>query len=144
MPAFTIRPAHPDDDAQQVLDLWQAAAENHGRPAHDDAHLLEGLLRFDPDALLLAESGDALIGSVIAGWDGWRAHLYRLAVRPEFRRRGVGAALLQAAEQRLAGLGARRFDAMVLDANVLGQQAWRAAGYHRQDGWYRWVKPVEH
>jgi ribosomal protein S18 acetylase RimI-like enzyme len=140
--AFTIRAAHPDDDTQQVLDLWRAAAENHGRPTDDDAHLLGGLLRLDPDALLLAEIDGALIGSVIAGWDGWRAHLYRLAVRPEFRRQGVGSALLQAAERRLTGLGARRLDAMVLDANDLGRQVWQAAGYHRQDDWGRWVKPV--
>ena len=142
MSAFRIRSARLDD-ARQVLDLWESAAENHGRPTDADAHLLDGLLRFDPSALLLAEVDETLIGSVIAGWDGWRAHLYRLAVRSEFRRRGVGSALLQAAEQRLTALGARRLDAMVLDSNALGQTAWHAAGYQRQDDWSRWVRPTQ-
>jgi len=90
--------------------------------------------------LLVAVSDTELIGSLIAGWDGWRAYLYRLAVRPDYRRRGVGQALLEAAEARLAGLGARRFDAMVLDGNELGRRLWQAAGYRRQDDWRRWVK----
>jgi len=81
-----------------------------------------------------------LIGSVIAGWDGWRCHLYRLAVRPAWRRRGVGSVLLRAAEDRFKALGAARADAMVLDSNDLGQNLWRANGYRRQDDWRRWVK----
>ncbi len=61
------------------------------------------LLERDPSALLVAELGDQLVGSVIAGWDGWRGHLYRLAVHPDRSREGVGRALLVAAESRLRG-----------------------------------------
>ena len=96
----------------------------------------------DPAALLLAEDGAQLVGSVIAGWDGWRGHLYRLAVHPDRRRAGVGRTLLNAAEARLAALGAQRFDAMVLDGNELGPRLWEAAGYRRQGDWGRWVKPA--
>jgi ribosomal protein S18 acetylase RimI-like enzyme len=77
---------------------------------------------------------------VSAGGDGWRCHLYRLAVRPAWRRRGVGSALLRAAEDRFKALGAARADAMVLDSNDLGQNLWRANRYRRQDDWRRWVK----
>lgn len=122
-----------------VLELWSAAAENVGRPPDSDVALL-ALLERDPAALLVAEDRAQLIGSVIAGWDGWRGHLYRLAVRPEHRRRGVGRALLAAGEARLAALGARRFDAMVLDDNELGHRLWLAAGYGRHCDWGRWVK----
>jgi ribosomal protein S18 acetylase RimI-like enzyme len=141
MSTWVIRTANPED-ADRLLDLWAVAAENEGRPAEHDRQLLPALLRRDADSVLLAEAGPALIGSLIAGWDGWRAHLYRLAVLPAHRRRGVGSALLAAAEQRLVALGARRLDAMVLDANELGGAAWTAAGYHRQDDWSRWVKVV--
>ncbi len=119
--------------------MWRTAAENESRPVDTRAAVV-ALLERDPAALLVAVSDMQLIGSLIAGWDGWRAHLYRLAVRPDHRRRGVGRALLDAAEARLAGLGARRFDAMVLDVNELGHRLWQAAGYRRQDEWGRWVK----
>jgi ribosomal protein S18 acetylase RimI-like enzyme len=126
-------------DLARVLVLWRTAAENAGRPPDTETALV-ALLERDPSALLVAESGDQLVGSVIAGWDGWRGHLYRLAVHPDRRREGVGRALLTAAEARLRALGAPRFDAMVLDDNELGSRLWLAAGYHRQGDWGRWVK----
>jgi len=138
MTDFAVRPARMND-VDAVLDLWRTAAENDSRPADSRASVV-ALLEQHPAALLVAVSDDELIGSLIAGWDGWRAHLYRLAVRPDCRRHGVGRALLAAAEARLAGLGARRFDAMVLDANELGHSLWQAAGYRRQEEWGRRVK----
>jgi ribosomal protein S18 acetylase RimI-like enzyme len=137
---FVVRAASPAD-AGDLVALWQEAAENSRRPP-DTAEAVTALLGRDPEAVILAEHDGALIGSVIAGWDGWRYHLYRLAVRPDWRRRGVGAALLSAAERRLRDLGATRIDAMVLDDNDLGQNLWQASGYQRQDDWRRWVKTL--
>ena len=116
-----------------------SAAENATR-APDTREAVTTLLGRDPDAVIMAEQDGELVGSVIAGWDGWRCHLYRLAVRPAWRRRGVGSALLRAAEDRFRAVGAARADAMVLDGNDLGQNLWRASGYRRQDDWRRWVK----
>ncbi|MFI5864201.1 GNAT family N-acetyltransferase [Streptomyces sp. NPDC051546] len=127
-------------DAGTVLAFWKEAAE--GTSITDDADGVVRLVTRDPDALLLAESDGVLVGSVIAGWDGWRASLYRLAVLPSRRRQGIATALLEAAEQRFVALGGRRGDAMVLEANESAQRAWAAAGYHREDHWRRWVKPL--
>lgn len=91
---------------------------------------------------MLAVENGAIIGSLITGWDGWRCHLYRLAVREDRRGLGVARALLAAAEQRGAREGAHRIDAMVLEDNGLGQSAWSALGYASQPEWRRWVKPV--
>jgi ribosomal protein S18 acetylase RimI-like enzyme len=128
-------------DVDEVLELWREAAENDGRPA-DTREAVLALVRRDRDALILAERNGELVGSVVAGWDGWRYHLYRLAVRPSWRRRGVATALLDAAEARFMALGARRADAMVLARNDLGQRLWQARGYREQEDWRRWIKEL--
>ncbi|MGW6538074.1 GNAT family N-acetyltransferase [Streptomyces sp. NPDC055051] len=133
-----IRTAAPSD-AERVLAFWRESAE--GTSISDDVDGVRRLLARDPEALILAVDGDRIVGSVIAGWDGWRASLYRLAVLPSYRRRGLSKALLKASEDRFAALGGRRVDAMVLEANERAHHAWGAAGYERQEQWRRWVKP---
>ncbi|MEU6863980.1 GNAT family N-acetyltransferase [Streptomyces sp. NPDC046876] len=135
-----IGPASSDDLAA-VLDFWKTAAE--GTSISDDLAGIGRLHARDPQALLLARRDGELVGTVIAGFDGWRCHLYRLAVHPEHRRRGIGSALLTAAEERFEELGGRRADAMALDRNEQAHGAWGAAGYHPEDQWTRWVKPLK-
>ncbi len=139
-PGITIR-CWQRQDLEVLLKFWAEAGENHGRPA-DSAGLVEALLSRDPDSLIVAESDGSIVGTVIAGWDGWRAHLYRLAVAPSHRGRGIARLLTERAEARLRALGAIRFDAMVLTSNASGAAAWEAMGYQAQDDWTRWVKPV--
>ena len=135
-----IRPA-TSADVPELLQFWMSAAENATRPV-DTAAAVDAVIARDPDALIVAVSGDTIVGSIIAGWDGWRHHLYRLAVGPEFRRQGLGRHLLEYAEARLTALGATRIDAMVLDGNELGHSIWRSSGYAPQPEWSRWVKPA--
>lgn len=124
-----------------VLAFWATAAENASRPP-DTPAALAALHRRDPESLIVAVDGDRIVGTIIAGWDGWRCHLYRLAVDPQRRRAGIGRALIAAAEDRIRSLGGTRIDAMVLDDNPRAHAIWAARGYRRQQDWSRWVKPL--
>jgi ribosomal protein S18 acetylase RimI-like enzyme len=128
-------------DLPDVLKFWQVAAENDSRPV-DTVAAVEALHRRDPDALILAVDGDEIVGTVIAGWDGWRCHLYRLAVHPRRRREGLGGRLIAAAEDRFRNFGGTRADAMVLDGNETAHRIWARQGYRRQAEWSRWVNPL--
>ncbi len=106
----------------------------------DTEDALERLLRRDPDSLLLAEAGGGVVGSLIVAWDGWRGSFYRLAVHPQWRRRGIATALIGAGERRLQELGAIRLTAIVLSEERVAIDLWSAVGYQRQAGVSRFVR----
>lgn len=128
------------DACAAVLDLW--AASDAASTVTDSVAALLRLLDTDDQALLVAELDGALVGSVIAGWNGWRGSIYRLAVSPGQRRRGVATALVLAAERRLRERGALRIDAIVDDEDAGAARFWTAVGYRRQQDRGRFVRDI--
>ncbi len=139
-PTIAIRPA-VRDDIEAVLELWRRAEVI---PSETDtaADLVE-LLRHDESALLVAIDEGRIVGTIIATWDGWRAGLWRLAVLPETRRRGVARALVADAERRVRAKGARRISVLVESSDPRAMAFWQARtdmGYAPDAGARRWVK----
>lgn len=125
-------------DVDAILRLWQEA---DAEPTHtDDADGVTGLLAHDPAALVVAVDGERVVGSVIAGWDGWRGSIYRIAVAPSHRRAGLARALLQEAERRLDERGARRSSAIVVEDHPHATGFWRASGWDEQQARIRFVR----
>ncbi len=124
-----------------VLGLWVTA----GGPASvsDTREGLSRLLAADRDALLLAESGGLVVGSLVAAWDGWRGSFYRLAVHPDRRRQGIATALSAEGERHLQGRGAVRLTAIVADDDPAAMGFWNAAGYRRQEHRARFVRVAD-
>lgn len=135
---MTIREAR-QDEAAGVLELWRAAAE---ATSTDDLLSVQAAIEAQHAAFLVAEEEGRLIGTVIAAWDGWRGNFYRLAVLPEYRRHGVGRALVARGEEVLRGHGAQRLAAIVVSGREPAVAFWNAAGYARQDGNARYAKSI--
>jgi len=110
------------------LELWDEARSGHASTAYrlDD---IERLIDDSPAALLVAEREGEIVGALIAGWDGWRGNMYRLAVRESHRREGIASALTRAGEEYLRGCGARRVTALVAFDDEVAGGFWEAAGY---------------
>jgi ribosomal protein S18 acetylase RimI-like enzyme len=133
-----IRPARLSD-FDRVLALWGVARSAHARTP-DTAEVLSVLVERDPDALLVAEADGEIVGTLIAAFDGWRGGMYRLAVAPGWRRRGVGSALIGEGERRLRAAGARRIAALIGSEDEVAAAVWEAAGYDRDPYIARYVK----
>jgi ribosomal protein S18 acetylase RimI-like enzyme len=114
-------------DVDEVLNVWTGAGAHP--TSTDDAASLGALVARDPDALLVAETGGRIVGTLVATWDGWRGEMYRLAVAPHVRRQGIASRLVREGERRLRALGCRRVTALVLDVDVHAAEFWTEVGY---------------
>ena len=66
--------------------------------------------------------------------------MYRLAVLPGFRRRGIARSLVEAAHEQLRAKGARRITALVAHAEHEATELWRSTGYQLDQQLSRFVR----
>ncbi|MGO1234722.1 MAG: GNAT family acetyltransferase [Microbacterium gubbeenense] len=110
-----IRPLN-DSDIDAVIRLWETSGLT--REWNDPRADIARARAVWPDLLLVAVDGDAVVGSVMAGYDGHRGWLYYLATEPSSRGQGVGSALVAEAERRLGELGCPKVQLMVRRENA--------------------------
>ena len=111
-----------------MLELWEQTRSEHASTP-DSLDDVQRLLSKDANSLLVAETNDSIMGALIAASDGWRGHMYRLAVHVEHRRQGIGLALVRAGEQHLRRQGANRITALVAYEDEAASSFWENAGY---------------
>ncbi len=124
---FIVRAARAHE-AAAILELWEQARSEHATTP-DRLQDVQRLLVDTPGSLLVAESDGTILGALIAAWDGWRGNMYRLSVRFEHRRRGIGRALVQAGEEHMRRQGACRITALVGYEDEVASAFWESAGY---------------
>ena len=110
-----------------MLDLWKKADATPS--VTDSSKDIEALIKRDNAAFLVAEIEGQIVGSIIGTFDGWRGHIYRLAVDPRHRRKGLAGKLVSSLEQLFKDWGARRVIAIVETKHPWAMGFWSSAGY---------------
>src|SRR3972149_6424700 len=101
--ALEIRNYNPGTDYHQVKQILEEGGLFYD-PIDAPERLAEKVKR-DPESIMVATAGNQLIGTVRIMDDGSMPFIFRLAVRENQRRHGVGARLLEGAENRLRKRG---------------------------------------
>jgi RimJ/RimL family protein N-acetyltransferase len=114
-------------DYEQVSALWQRVGLGP-RPSDRKEEVAKKLAR-DPDLFLVAWQGASVIGSVIGGWDGRRGYIYRMAVHPDYQRRGVGRRLIEELEKRFRSKGVLAVNLTYNTDNTRARDFYRSLGY---------------
>jgi ribosomal protein S18 acetylase RimI-like enzyme len=118
-------------DVPALVALWEAGGLT--RPWNDPARDARLAMEGATSAILGLRDGDALIASVMTGFDGHRGWVYYLAVAPDRRREGLGRRLMEAAEAWLRDRGAPKLQLMVRTGNAEALAFYEALGLERQD-----------
>ena len=116
-----------EDDIESVLELWRAAGSTPSMT--DTSDDLRTTISSRASSVIVAVSGGTVAGSIIGAFDGWRGNLYRLAVHPDYQRRGIARRLLSEAETWLRAQGAKRVGAVVEKDHPWAVGFWESSGF---------------
>jgi len=110
-----IRPIRPSDEPA-VARLWRAVFPEAPARNHPETDI-QRKLALQSELFLVAIVDRQVVGTAMGGYDGHRGWVYYVAVARDHRRRGVGRALMEDLERRLARLGCPKLNLQVRASN---------------------------
>jgi ribosomal-protein-alanine N-acetyltransferase len=123
-------------DLDQIVEIENCSFNKY------DAYSKDNFLRwlgYTPDLCLVAEIDGRIAGDMISRILSDKAELASLAIHPDFRRRGVGSALLEETIRRVKYHGISHIDLEVRKTNLAGFRFWEKMGFTligKQPGFY--------
>jgi len=112
----------------QVVELWRTVFGYE--TTHNDPKLsIDKKIEVGDGLFFVALAGSAVIGTLMAGYDGHRGWIYSLAVARSHRRQGIGSQLVAHAEQALARKGCVKINLQILEENEEVAAFYAALGY---------------
>jgi ribosomal protein S18 acetylase RimI-like enzyme len=126
------------EDYKNIINLWKKT-EGVGLSGKDDSKKsIKIFLDKNPNTCFIAETDGEIIGTIMAGNDGRRGHIYHLMVKQEHRKKGIGKNLLEKVEKSLKKEGIRKIFLVAFKENKVGNRFWESNGYvTRKDLNYR-------
>jgi hypothetical protein len=127
---MNIRKCMPSDH-EALITLWTAVFPDDP-PHNEPSAVLAAKLEID-DLVFVAEINGSLAGACMAGYDGHRGWLYAVAVLPEYRRSGTGAALVETAVQALKSAGCIKVNLQIRAGNEAVMSFYKALGFSQEE-----------
>ncbi len=117
------------EDHGAILTLWERAGLPTRPAGRDSRAQFAAQFANGTQTVLGVRDDEHLIAVVVATHDGRKGWINRLAVHPDFRRRGLGAFLITAAERALREQGMQIIAAIIEDWNQPSLALFEDAGY---------------
>ncbi len=127
---MVIRPFRLEDEPQ-VIALWKSC--ELVRPWNDPQKDIQRKLQVQPELFLVGALDEAVVATVMAGYEGHRGWLNYLAVSPPQQRRGFGRAIVAEAERLLGNAGCPKINLQVRTSNQAMLEFYRRLGYALDD-----------
>jgi ribosomal protein S18 acetylase RimI-like enzyme len=114
-------------DEAAVIRLWELCELT--RPWNDPCKDIHRKLAVRPDLFLVGVVDCEIVGTVMIGYEGHWGWINYLAVSPEYRRQGLGRALMAEAERLLYGEGCPKINLQVRATNTAVIAFYQRLGY---------------
>ncbi len=128
---FQIR-TYKVSDEDAVVALWALAFPNEPN-WNESRSLIKQKLTVQPELFFVCLDADRLIGTVIAGYDGVRGWVHKVASHPQYRGLGVARLLMRKAESELSKLGCVKLNLQVRAHNDPAARFYANIGYQTEE-----------
>ncbi len=129
---FTVR-TMTIKDYQGVHALWMSIKGFAMRSIDDSQAGLERFLKRNPTTSVVAVSDNQIVGAILCGHDGRRGCLYHVCVREEYRRMGVGKAMVVHCMDKLRKEEISKVSLIAFTANDIGNAFWKQIGWTKRE-----------
>ncbi|NBQ83492.1 MAG: GNAT family acetyltransferase [Alphaproteobacteria bacterium] len=130
-PPLTIR-GYRNDDHDGLAALYGLAFPDDP-PWNKPGDMIASKIAFDRDGLRVGLIGGQVVASVMAGYDGHRGWINALAVHPDHRGQGYGAAIMSHAVAFLTERGAVKINLQIRGDNHRLQRYYESLGFETED-----------
>jgi ribosomal protein S18 acetylase RimI-like enzyme len=120
----------------ELISFWKATA-GLSISGDDNYNNLQRFFQRNPKLNFVALNENHIIATIKCSHDGRRGYLHHLAVKDEFRHRGIGRELVEKSVNNLRKEGIKEIRVFVLDRNNAGLEFWKHLGFTEQVYDYR-------
>ena len=117
------------EDYDKVYDLWINTAGMGLNNVDDSREGIDKFLRRNPTTCFVAEKDLRIIGVILGGHDGRRGYIYHMTMLGEYRKCGIGRALVESVMQAFKDEGISKVALVVFKKNELGNKFWEKLGF---------------
>jgi len=129
--SLRIRVYQADDEAG-VISLWDEVFPDDP-PWNKPLDVIRAKLAFQPEWFFVCCDRGDVVGTVLAGYDGVRGWVQKVAVHPSYRRSGIAHKLMAIAEDALRQAGCTKLNLQTRAGNDSAIRFYEAAGYDVED-----------
>ncbi|MBO6657841.1 MAG: GNAT family acetyltransferase [Pseudomonadales bacterium] len=117
-----------ESDRGDVVALWNSVFADDP-PWNEPNTVIDTKLRTQPELFFVYESQEKVVGTLVAGFDGFRGWIHHVAVHPDHQGHGVSRLLIEAAESGLRELGCKKVNLQVRKGNEGAADKYRSMGF---------------
>ena len=122
------------EDYDEVSRLWSGIKGLGIRSIDDSREGVERFIMRNPSTSVVAQKEDgSIVGSILCGHDGRQACFYHVCVQEDYRKRGIGRALVGRAVEALKEERVSRIYLIAFKNNEVGNVFWSKVGWQRRD-----------
>lgn len=122
------------EDYEGLRALWMTIHGFGIRSIDDSREGVERFLKRNPDTSVVAVAEDgSVVGGILCGHDGRRGCLYHVCVRENYRRNGIGKAMVVRCMNALKDEGINKVSLIAFTKNDVGNAFWNRIGWTRRE-----------
>lgn len=120
-------------DYEQVYALWMRIKGFSMRSIDDSQAGVAKFLQRNPTTSVVAIEDGRVVGAILCGHDGRRGCLYHVCVDPDYRRRGIGKAMVVFCMDALKKEGINKVSLIAFTKNDVGNAFWHNVGWKQRE-----------